>query len=78
MIHFRNVTSWKFGAVAQYARGRPLAWFDDDFDLFPHQLAEFEAARKGVPTLLHTVSPSEGLREEDFDAVAEWAATLAA
>jgi hypothetical protein len=74
VIHFRGIRAWKFAAVAEYAAGRPLAWFDDDFHLFPEALAVFEKSRAGLATLLHHVSPATGLREADFTAVEEWVA----
>lgn len=73
VIRFRSVREWKFAAVAEYAAGRPLAWFDDDFHLFPEALATFEKSRADTPTLLHHVSPATGLRDHDFAAVQEWA-----
>lgn len=36
---------WKFGAVARYAAGRPVAWLDDDFDVHPDARDEFLAKR---------------------------------
>lgn len=75
VIHFRNATTWKFGAVLDYAAGRPLAWFDDDFHLFPNEMAEFMTARTGVPTLLHHVSPRDGLVDEDFAVIVDWTQT---
>lgn len=69
---------WKYQAVAQYASGRPLAWFDDDFAEAAYIKARwrFEDAREGVPTLLHDVDPTMGLTQVDLDTVAEWVKTL--
>lgn len=71
------VSSWKFGPVDAYAAGRPLAWFDDDFDLHAEAMAAFLDRRAGVPTLLHRVDPACGLTVGDIDAVATWARDLA-
>ena len=66
-------TRWKFGAVAEYAAGLPLAWLDDDFD--EHRTARrwFDAQRADMPTLLHHVDARIGLTDADLDAVAAWA-----
>lgn len=75
VIHFPSIQTWKFGPVLKYAAGRPLAWFDDDFALFPNEMADFVEARTGAPTLLHHVSPRDGLVDDDFEAITDWAAT---
>ncbi len=63
-------TFWKTRFVAAYAAGRPFAWFDD-------QIAEADvrwcAAHHPAPTLLLPIDPALGLREEDFEAVEQWA-----
>jgi hypothetical protein len=73
--HPGTAGGWKFPAVLDYAAGRPLAWLDDDFRLAVHRRGreEFEAARAGVPTLLHHVDPRVGLTLLDLAAVARWA-----
>lgn len=76
VIKFRGSREWKFPDVLEYAAGRPLAWFDDDFRLFDEARENFLKARGDLPTLLHTVSPRFGLVPEDFEAVKEWAANL--
>jgi hypothetical protein len=65
---------WKFGAVSMYAGGRPLAWFDDDFDVPAHQpaLARFQLRRETAPTLLHHVAPDVGLTGADIRVVRDW------
>lgn len=68
--------TWKFGAVLDYAGDRPLAWFDDDFQLHAQYRDWFLEVRGDIPTLLHDVSAATGLVDEDFDTVAQWAATL--
>ncbi len=67
---------WKYDAVLAYADGCPVAWLDDDFQLYPDALARFETARGDVPTLLRHVDPEIGLVPGDFEAVREWAARL--
>lgn len=66
---------WKFDGVLDHAAGRPLAWLDDDFGLFPEGRAWFERERGDTPTLLHHVDPRVGLTPADLDAVAGWLAT---
>ncbi|MCI3243936.1 hypothetical protein [Streptomyces spinosisporus] len=64
---------WKTEAIVAYAEGRPFAWVDDEQTPADE---EYVAARHGAPALLHHVSPHLGLREEDFGALARFAATL--
>ncbi|GAA2797633.1 hypothetical protein GCM10010452_27460 [Crossiella cryophila] len=65
---------WKYPAVARYAHGRTLLWFDDDFDLYPRARDEFLAGRGDTPTELVRVNPRTGLGEPDFDHAREWLA----
>ncbi|MFG1641883.1 hypothetical protein ACGFMK_16480 [Amycolatopsis sp. NPDC049252] len=65
-------TTWKFGPVARFAAGRPLAWFDDDFDLFPAARQTFLDRRGDLPTELIAVDPHTGLAAEHFDALESW------
>lgn len=71
-----NATEWKFNAVVEYAQGRPLAWLDDDFLLFPKERAWFHEQRSKTPTLLQLVSPEVGLTDADLKVVADWLSTL--
>lgn len=71
-----NAITWKFGAVLDYVQNKPLAWFDDDFQLHHKYRDWFLEMRGDIPTLLHEVIPATGLIDEDFDAVAEWAENL--
>jgi hypothetical protein len=42
VVQFGPSTSgWKFRAVGRFAAGRPLAWPDDDFDLYPRERDAF-------------------------------------
>lgn len=56
-------SSWKYAAVDRYAAGRPLAWLDDDFDLFP-------TARDGF------LDPRTGITREHLTAVEKWIDSL--
>lgn len=62
---------WKFSAVLEYARGRQIAWLDDDFDIYKQEKQWFEDQRS-EPTLLHWIDPKIGLKQEDLDKVGEW------
>jgi hypothetical protein len=68
--------AWKWAAVAEYADGRPLAWFDDDFQAQPARLG-FDLARRNMPTRLCRIDPAVGLVQSDLDAVEKWANDLA-
>ncbi len=68
--------SWKFGPVARFAAGRPLAWFDDDFDLFPAARTAFLDRRTGLPTELIPVDAHTGLTPEHFDRLEAWLSGL--
>ncbi|WP_433262842.1 HAD domain-containing protein [Actinosynnema sp. CS-041913] len=61
---------WKYAAVGRFAAGRPLAWVDDDFGLFPSAREAFLQRRRDVTALI-PVDPATGLTEEHFAAVAE-------
>lgn len=63
---------WKWRGVAEFAAGRPLAWFDDEHD--EHAGAEdFTRLRAGTPTMLHHVDPRQGLGSAHMAAVRAWA-----
>ena len=66
---------WKTEAIVAYAEGRPFAWVDDEQGAAD---GEFVTARHPGPALLHHVNPRLGLREGDFAALAEFAATAVA
>lgn len=75
---------WKFGPVLDYAAGRPLLWFDDDFQLFPEEeewflqerMAEAVAGGHSDYTRLHYVDPRMGLTQKDFDKALSWGNNL--
>lgn len=73
--HPHTLRGWKYPAVLDYADGRPLVWFDDDFgDVgFLHAHSKFMQDREDVPTLLRCVDPRVGLTESDMIMVREWA-----
>ncbi|WP_211244604.1 HAD domain-containing protein [Actinospica robiniae] len=66
-------TFWKTQPVAAYAAGRPFAWFDDQIE--PEDIRWCED-NYPAPTLLLPIDPAVGLRDADFDAVANWAREL--
>ncbi|OIJ63141.1 hypothetical protein WN71_035865 [Streptomyces mangrovisoli] len=62
---------WKTEAILRYAAGRAFAWVDDEQSPADHAHV---AAHHPAPALLHHVDPRIGLREDDFTALAEFAA----
>ncbi|WP_370944550.1 HAD domain-containing protein [Amycolatopsis sp. cg5] len=69
-------SSWKYPAVARFAYERPLAWLDDDFDLYPGPRDAFLAKRAQLPTELIRVNPREGLSAGHLAAVESWVRAL--
>jgi hypothetical protein len=59
---------WKLKPLDAYAKGRPVAWVDDNFDDI---CFEWAAARE-APTLLVPVDPHLGLREEHVETLMTW------
>ncbi len=59
--------SWKTDAILEYAEGRELIWFDDDFRRFPEEMDEFKTKRISHYTSCHEVSPKTGLLPKDID-----------
>lgn len=72
--HPGTLREWKYPAVLDYAAGRSLVWFDDDFTDPTHTepRMRFENARAGVPTWLYPVDPGVGLTTVDVDTVRVW------
>ncbi|SFW92439.1 hypothetical protein [Amycolatopsis australiensis] len=68
--------AWKFGPVGRFAAGRPPAWFDDDFDLFPAARTAFLDRRAGLPTELIPVDAHTGLPDEHFGHLQAWLSGL--
>lgn len=67
---------WKYRAVTRFAGTRPLAWLDDDFDLYPGPRDQFLERRRETPTELVRVDPHTGLTPAHLTAVEQWAASL--
>ena len=63
---------WKLDALAEYARGRPLAWIDDSLDQSCHEWAE----NRDSPTLLVPTDSTVGLTDAQVDALLDWAREL--
>jgi hypothetical protein len=59
---------WKLEPLDAYARGRPLAWVDDNFD----DICFEWAAARAEPTLLVPVDPRHGLRDEEAETLLTW------
>ncbi|MFD3514176.1 hypothetical protein [Streptomyces sp. NPDC058657] len=64
---------WKTGPLVDYAGGRPFAWVDDEQSGLDDV---YVAAHHPGPGLLHHVNPRIGLREDDFDTLADFARSL--
>jgi hypothetical protein len=64
---------WKLEPLEAYAKGRPVAWLDDNFDDI---CFEWAAARE-EPTLLVPVDPRHGLRDEETETLLTWARPFA-
>lgn len=64
-----GTADWKLGPLAEYARGRPLAWIDDSFDESCHRWAR----EREEPTLLVQTRPHLGLEEAHVEALTAWA-----
>ena len=63
---------WKVEALEEYARGRALAWVDDNLDPSCHEWAQ----RRPEPTLLVPTEPQLGIEEAHVDALRAWAGSL--
>lgn len=76
--HSDTLSTWKFPAVARYAYGRPLAWLDDDFDLYAAARAAFLAKRHadGLATFLVPVNPRVGMTPSELDLIEAWLSSL--
>jgi hypothetical protein len=69
-----SLLHWKTQSILDFAAGRPFAWVDDEIRA---QDREWIEERYPADALLHTVDASRGLRELDFQSLAEWADSLA-
>lgn len=68
----RGAAHWKLNPLEAYARGRAMAWIDDNFDQSCHEWAE----ARPEPTLLVLTEPQLGLEEAHVDALNAWAGSL--
>ncbi|MFD7068694.1 HAD domain-containing protein [Streptomyces sp. NPDC059913] len=66
---------WKTRTLAAWADGRPFARVDDGITGADQNWVN---ARHPAPTLLHPVTPSLGLTDEDFAALDQWLRALRA
>ncbi|MFJ5561108.1 hypothetical protein ACIQCD_27760 [Streptomyces sp. NPDC093250] len=64
---------WKTGPLVDYAGGRPFAWVDDEQSELDHR---YVATHHRGPGLLHHVNPRIGLRQNDFQTLADFASSL--
>ncbi|MFF7549040.1 HAD domain-containing protein [Streptomyces canus] len=65
-----NGTFWKTHHLVTHAEGRPFVWLDDELD---DKDREFVTAHHDGPALLRWVDPRVGLRETDFEVMADFA-----
>jgi HAD domain in Swiss Army Knife RNA repair proteins len=63
---------WKIESIESHARGRPLAWIDDDHN----EACSRWAQRRGAPTLLVATDPARGLDDEAAARLVAWADAL--
>jgi len=64
---------WKLGPIDSYARGRALAWVDDNLDDSCYRWAR----ERDEPTLLVPTDPALGLQEAETEALLGWGRGLA-
>jgi len=63
---------WKLGPLDEFARGRALAWIDDNFNEGCYEWAE----EREEPTLLVPTEPHLGIEEAHVEALRSWALSL--
>ena len=68
----RGAAHWKLIPLEAYAKGRAMAWIDDNFDRSCYEWAE----SREEPTLLVPTEPQLGLEEAHVDALNGWARSL--
>lgn len=64
-----GTADWKLDPLAEYARGRALAWVDDSFDDGCYEWAR----DRQEPTLLIPTASNRGLEEVHVEALIAWA-----
>lgn len=64
-----NKGKWKTESILEYADGRNLLWFDDDFNFFKADVDTFIATRtaQNLKTYCYAISPCHGIRQENLD-----------
>ncbi len=67
---------WKLGPLEAYAKGRPLAWIDDNHDESCHEWAR-RREEGGEPTLLVPTESHLGIEEAHAEVLTIWAQELA-
>ena len=68
----RGGAHWKLNPLEAYARGRAMAWIDDNFDQSCYEWAD----ARPEATLLVLTEPQLGLEEAHVDALNAWAGSL--
>lgn len=66
-------TYFKTHDLVAWVAGRPFAWVDDEITDFDR---DYVAEHHKAAALLHYINPRTGLLDEDFKALAAWAAGL--
>lgn len=64
---------YKTPTILTAMAGRPFAWVDDEISTWDEK---YVIEHHDAPALLRSIDPVFGLREDDFQALADWAATL--
>jgi hypothetical protein len=64
---------WKLSAIEEYARERPAAWIDDNFN----EACWSWASARSAPTLLVRTEPAVGITDEHVSELENWAAAVA-
>jgi hypothetical protein len=63
---------WKLAAIERYAKGRPAAWIDDNFN----EACRSWASARSEPTLLVHTDAAVGLTDEHVVKLERWAAAV--
>ncbi len=63
---------WKLGPLDEYARGRAIAWIDDNLDDSCYRWAR----ERSEPTLLVPTDPAVGLQEAETEALLAWGRSI--
>lgn len=60
---------WKTRTLVAWADGRPFVWVDDEITDADR---DWVSTRHPAPALLHRITPSLGLTDQDFETLDEW------